>query len=325
MKMTVTGKRILDKHKKLGDKLVLTPESREINFYSESKNGVKFGKPRFSPAFQSLKPALLRELMQHLQSICSLFDNNEYYYDDLIAFLIQKQSFSEKGSIAFLLQHDVWETDEVYGLYLIDIREESTEISYYRRKTKYQPTTIRQTGKEEIEEYILNDAIKQIKRQFSYYWSSLEERIVDYISQIELRESFPKTNEPLTTNIELKIMDELKTCYTLFSHYPEIVFPTVGRIAEYILLIKLGKKNRRQVQKEYGWKSLAQTAFDEKVINQSDLNSYSKIFKVYNDFKHDISKYNIFEQKDKIDPIQELITFLITTASSLKIQLDDPN
>ena len=108
MKMTVTGKQILCEHKKLEKKLVLIPENREINFYSESENGFEFGKPRFSPARQLLAPALLQELKEHLQSIRSFFDNNEYYYDDLIDFLIDKQSFSRKGSIAFLLQQDVW-------------------------------------------------------------------------------------------------------------------------------------------------------------------------------------------------------------------------
>ena len=207
-------------------------------------------------------------------------------------------------------------TDEVYGLYLIDIRAENTEISYYRRKKKYQPITIKQTDKEGIKDYILKDVIKQIKRQFSYCWSYLEERIKDCISQIEMREKLPKSNELMTTDIGQKIIEELQTCRELFPHYPEIVFPAVGRLTEYILLIRLGTKNRRQVQKEYGQGSLVRTSSDAKVINQSDLSTYSNIWNTYNDFKHDLSKYNFFEPKDKIDFGLKLIDFLIYEASS---------
>lgn len=37
-----------------------------------------------------------------------------------------------KNSIIFLLERDIWETDEVYGDYLIEKIENYTKISYFR-------------------------------------------------------------------------------------------------------------------------------------------------------------------------------------------------
>ena len=113
------GKTLLENHKKLYKQLIEIPEKREMLYNEEIEEGVKIGNPRFkSPKYQ-WSTSLLVDLRDHLQNIWNFFDRYSYWFDDtLIPLLDTNERRVLKKSIIFLLEEDVWCTDEVYGKYL---------------------------------------------------------------------------------------------------------------------------------------------------------------------------------------------------------------
>ncbi len=110
------GQILLDFHKLLYEQLIEIPENREMTYVEEIKKGIKVGKPRFkNPKYQWSKN-LLVDLRDHLQNIWNFFDKYSYWFDDtLLPLLNTNERRVSKKSIIFLLEEDVWSTDEVYG------------------------------------------------------------------------------------------------------------------------------------------------------------------------------------------------------------------
>ena len=147
------GDALLENHKKLYKQLIEIPEKREMTYVEEIKQGVKVGKPRFkNPKYQWPKN-LLVDLRNHLQNIWIFFEKYSYWFDDtLIHLLDTNERRVSKKSIIFLLEEDIWSTDEVYGKYLIEESQDGVSISYSRRDRKIKQITLKTKEESEIEE-----------------------------------------------------------------------------------------------------------------------------------------------------------------------------
>ena len=72
---------------------------------------------------------------------------------------------------------DIWQTDEVYGDYLIEKETEKTKISYTRFGKKYGEATLYTKDNNEIKDWICKDSIKQIQLQFTHLWEKLKKEL----------------------------------------------------------------------------------------------------------------------------------------------------
>jgi len=231
------GQVLLKNHKKLYEQLIEIPEKREMIYLEEIEEGVKVGKPRFkNPKYQWSK-SLLVEVRDHLQDIRNFFDNYSYWFDDtLIPLLDTNERRVSKKSILFLLEEDVWSTDEVYGNYLIEENQDGIRISYSRRERKMKQTTLKPIEGSEIKEWICKDAIRQIRNQFKFLWGNLETEIQVCIDEIFHKQ--PKLN--LQPNY---LKEQLEKTITISEKWAEAGLLNLGRIMELWLLTILGRKS----------------------------------------------------------------------------------
>ncbi len=169
------GKRLLDNHKNLYNQLIEIPDKRNMMYLEEMEEGVKVGKPRFNDPKYQWTTSLLVRVRDHLQNIRNFFDKYSYWFDDtLIPLLNTDERRISKKSIIFLLEEDVWCTDEVYGKYLIEENQDGATISYSRRDRKIKKININTKDDSEIKNWICKDAANQIKNQFKFLWGKLE-------------------------------------------------------------------------------------------------------------------------------------------------------
>jgi len=138
MRIKKIGREILKNHKKFYDKLIKIPKSRKIVYREEINKGRLIGKPRFEKKKYQWDEKLQVELRNHLQEVWNFFDQFSYWFDESIKDIIQyeKRRISKK-SVIFLLENDVWETDEVFGDYLIEEMKNKTTIYYFRFEKKF--------------------------------------------------------------------------------------------------------------------------------------------------------------------------------------------
>ncbi len=145
------GNSLLDNHKKLYDQLIEIPDKRDMMYLEEMEEGVKVGKPRFNNPKYQWTTSLLVRVRDHLQNIRNFFDKYSYWFDDtLIPLLNTDERRISKKSIIFLLEEDVWCTDEVYGKYLIEENQDCATISYSRRDRKIKKINMNTKDETEI-------------------------------------------------------------------------------------------------------------------------------------------------------------------------------
>ena len=231
------GKTLLDNHKKLYEQLIEIPEKREMIYIEEIKEGVKVGKPRFkNPKYQWFT-SLLVDVRDHLQNIWNFFDRYSYWFDDtLIPLLNTDERRMSKKSIIFLVEEDVWCTDEVYGKYLIEENQDGITISYSRRERKMKQITLKSKDDSEIKDWICKDAVSQIKNQFEFLWGKLETEI-----QVCIDEIFHK--QPKLTLKPNYLKNQLEKTITISEQWAEAGLLNLGRIIELWLLTSLGKRS----------------------------------------------------------------------------------
>jgi len=237
MDIKSVGKTLLDYHSKLYEQLIQIPEKREIIYIKEMEGGVKVGKPRFKNPKYQWSMRLLVDVRDHLQNIWNFFDRYSYWFDDtLIPLLNTDERRMSKKSIIFLLEEDVWCTDEVYGKYLIEESQDGIIISYYRRERKMKQITLKPKEGSEIKKWICKDAIRQIRNQFDFLWGKLETEI-----QVCIDEIFHK--QPKLTLKPNYLKDQLEKTITISEQWAEAGLLNLGRIIELWLLTSLGMKS----------------------------------------------------------------------------------
>ena len=230
------GKALSTNHKKLYEQLIEIPEKREMIYIEEMEGGVKVGKPRFKNPKYQWSTSLLVEVRDHLQNIWNFFDRYSYWFDDtLIPLLNSDERRMSKKSIIFLLEEDVWCTDEVYGKYLIEENQDGITISYSRRERKLNQITLKSKHASVIKNWICKDATNQIKNQFKFLWGKLETEI-----QVCIDEIFHK--QPKLTFKSDYLEVQLEKTITISEQWPEAGLLNLGRIIELWLLTSLGKK-----------------------------------------------------------------------------------
>lgn len=268
------GQKLLDLHSNLYYKLIKIPENRKMIYREEFENGKKFGLPRFKPEKYEWPQELLKKIRDHLQNIHKFFDTYSYWYDNTIIPLIDYRYRREsKKSIIFLLENDVWETDEVYGKYLIEKSQNETIVSYYRRDKRIKEFPLKTTNDSEIKEWICRNAIKQIKEQFEFSWIKLETEI-----NVCIKEKFQR--EPKLTLTSNYLRDQLEKTKKISKEWSEAALLNLGRIAEIWLLIALGYNNTPKFE------DIIRTAEVEGIIDKHDAKLLRKIKTNYNDLKH---------------------------------------
>lgn len=154
---------ILREHENLKNILTEIPRTRFLTYREDIEEGRIIGKPRFDPPIYIWEPELLGLLKNHLQRIWDFFARYSYWFDDgLKEMLLQDRRRLSKKSILFLLEKDVWETDEVYGAYLIEDFDDKTEFSYYRFYYSFKTFIFPKMDNLSREKWICNDVINQI-------------------------------------------------------------------------------------------------------------------------------------------------------------------
>ncbi|MHA1755152.1 MAG: hypothetical protein ACTSVV_00175 [Promethearchaeota archaeon] len=270
------GALLLQNHKKLYKELIEIPEKREMRYVEEKGDGYKIGKPRFkNPKFQ-WSSSLLVNLRNHLQKIWNFFEKYSYWFDDTLRPLLDtNERRVSKKSIIFLLEEDVWSTDEVYGEYLIEEDQNSVTISYSRRERKMKQITLKPKHESEIEEWICKDAIRQIQTQFKFLWNKLETEI-----QICIEEIFHKIPK-FTFDLDY-LKDQLDKTVAISDDWAEAGLLNLGRILELWLLYSLGMKSASLEI------DLIRKAEVAGLLDKNEVKLLRKIRTNYNNLKHKI-------------------------------------
>ena len=278
------GKAILETHMELYEQLIKIPNNREMTYVEEIKEDIKIGKPRFkNPKYQWSKN-LLVDLRDHLQNIWNFFEKYSYWFDDtLIPLLDTNERRVSKKSIIFLLEEDVWSTDEVYGKYLIEDNKAGLSISYSRRERKIQQINLEVKDVSEIKEWICKDAIRQIQKQFEFLWNKLEIEIQACIDEI-----FHKP--PKFTLKPDCLQDQLNKTIDIAEQWAEAGLLNLGRIIEHWLLNKLGMKSLSH------FFDLIREAEIASLIDKNEVKLLRNIRTNYNNLKH--KSYYKIENED---------------------------
>jgi hypothetical protein len=268
------GNNLLQKHSILYKKLIQIPESREVIFRIDIEKDLSIGKPRFVKRKYKWPNEILTELHNHLEDVWSFFDSYSYWVENSLISLISYTKRSEsKKSIIFLLENNVWETDEVYGDYLIEKMEGFSTVSYFRFNKKIKSFKINTTEKSKIEKWICHDAISQIQEQFSYLWSKIETEIKTCI-----KEKYHKKPKLLISSDYL--IEQLNKTKDVAEYWPEAALLSLGRICEMWLLIQLNLESTGFNQ------DLLKLAEINNIVDKRDFKFLKKIRNNYNDLKH---------------------------------------
>ena len=132
------GNFLLKQHQNLFSKLSEIPGTRDMTFRIDIIDGLKIGKPRFRKRYLLWSNELFAELRDHLEDTWTFFNTYSHWIDDTImSILTYKNRRESRRSVIFLLESDVWETNEVFGDYLIEKGVQRTILSYYRFDKKF--------------------------------------------------------------------------------------------------------------------------------------------------------------------------------------------
>lgn len=176
-------------------------------------------KPRFKPKNESIPQELKQEFVQLIDDInLHLKKCSPDGFANLIKII--DLSGENKKSIIYLLENDVYNTDEVYGDYLVKELQNHYEINYHRwnEKKKQLPN---QDLSIDLEKSVMNDVIHQIQSQFDRLWVVLENEINRcenyYLSQKSI-ENDDKINfiKKLLGTKECEFLDFKLAMYNIF-------------------------------------------------------------------------------------------------------------
>ncbi|MGQ4876299.1 MAG: hypothetical protein ACP6IY_19735 [Promethearchaeia archaeon] len=268
----IEGRKLLEEHHSLFKELIEIPDKREITYREEIRPIGKIGKPRFKNPKYNWEKNLFIKLRNHLQNIWNFFEKYSYWFDDTIIPLLHtdKRRISKK-SIIFLLENDIWNTDEVYGDYLIEKKNNIILISYFRRGQRIKQFKLKNQDNTQIKNWICEDAKRQIKEQFRFLWDKLKNEIEACVEEIyHKKPRFIPDPNYLKRQLQktMKIVDE----------FPEAALLSLGRIQEFYLLKILNLKC-----KPYGL-DLIKRARDN--LNKNDVKLLTEIKKNYDYLKH---------------------------------------
>jgi len=274
MQLKEEGQELLEAHEKLYTDLKEIPSSRELTFRVDIEENLRIGKPRFAKRYLQWPKELYGKLRDHLQDVWKFFDKYSHWVDSsLMALISYAKTMESKKSIIFLLEHDVWETNEVYGDYLIEKYEKHSKISHYRFSKKLLTFDLETVQDNSIEEWIRKDAIKQIEKQFNYLWSTIETEI-----KVCIEEKYHKEPKLLLSSHYLS--EQLQKIKNIVEDWPEAALLNLGRICEMWVLIQLKKDSSG-----FGEDSLM-LAERKNIISKDEFKFLKKIRRNYNDLKH---------------------------------------
>jgi len=286
-KLVKLGNELLEKHQKLGVKLREIPYKREMGVTFNKKNSLSIAKPRFTEPKYSWPKTLLESLLNHLQEIWDFLQQYHYYFDEkVISFIHKDYRRSRKDSIIFLLERDVWETDEVYGDYLIERDKAKIIVSYYRRNERRRSFELKLSD-EELRNWIIEDARKQIITSFNYKWGLLKTEIDTCANGLHIREiSKPLNHEDLISQtLKIKKLLDIDTIAAMLS---------LGRVSE-LWCLHLLKRKQKKINQD-----LIQDLIHAKHINEHQARLLNQIRVKYNSTKH---RLDFRLKKEEVDSL----------------------
>lgn len=243
--------------------------SRQMKFSKIKKENVMIGKPRFIDPKYNWQSDSYLEVKTHFKQIKTYFETHNFETDPIIHDYISYEGKKDKKSIIFLIESDVWATDEVYGDYLIDSTE--NEIYHYRRGEKR--TKLNYDGSN-MTEFIIHDARNQIIQQLKFLWNTLLVEIEICMSGDHL-EMFgsPQTDDEIASKI-VKLKD-------IISIDPEVALLQLGRLEEHWCALQA---NKNKINYLY---DLINEFFAQDKINNYQKQVLHRIRSAYNLIKHD--------------------------------------
>lgn len=268
------GKNLLEKHNNLYKKLIQIPEKRKMIYREELDNNKLIGKPRFKDKEYNWPKQLLIELRDHLQKLWNYFELYSYWLDSSLMLLLDYRTRkASKKSVLFLLEMGVWQTDEVYGDYLIEKESDKSNISYTRFGQKYKENSLNTLDDQEIEDWICKDAVIQIQMQFKHLWEKLKKEV-----EVGMEEKFRKQPK-ITLSLDY-LEDQVEKIKNALDLWPESALLNLGRILEIWLLIEL------KIKTNYGLSFLIKEAEIRNLIDKHQFKLLINIKDHYNDLKH---------------------------------------
>jgi len=275
MTIQAEGRELLHQHKELYEILREIPKKREMTYTQKEENNLLIGNPRFKEKEYDWPQELLLQLRDHLQGLWNYIEIYSYWLDNSLLLLLDYRTRkASKKSVLFLLEKDVWQTDEVYGDYLIEKEKDITTIHYTRFGNKYQKFEIESLDDSEIKDFICTDAIKQIQTQFTHLWEKLEMEI-----EILMKEKFRKKPKvSLTVDYLEEQVDKIEK---VVDSWPESALLNLGRVLEVWLLTELN------VNKNPGLNFLIKIAEVRDLIDKHQFQLLMNIRKNYNALKHE--------------------------------------
>ena len=292
--------------------LLKIPEQRKLKcpFKQIDKNPPKFiYKPRFVFANEAISQNVKIELLKIIDDIHLYL--KQYSTDK---FVILKDIIDtdpdNKNSIISLLENDVYKTDHVYGEYLVEIKEDYYEISYYRRDKKVL-TLPNQPKTTNLEDFVKSDAINQIQTQFIKLWSVLENEIErcknQYLSKLEIeKEGEVRVIKQLLAHKECEFLDFKSHMYKLNS---ENIKTKLEQKKEFLKDV-LGLINNKRYDDNFGKAYLIVGVSEEggeynRIHRNIDTVNKQSIIQILNEFIFpsidiEINEYYISGDKDNI-------------------------
>ncbi len=273
-------KKLIQIHNSFKERLQLIPKARGISYREEVIESRLIGKPRFDPPKYEWSSQEFVSLRDHLQNIWDYFDSRSFWFDDeLKQLLLYDSRRLSKKSVVFLLERNVWETDEVYGDYLIETDENATKISYFRFGQRFKTFSFPMMDEAARKEWILLDAVRQIQFQFFFLWDRLEMEL------LTCREE--SHNKPIAIVLTNDLLyQQYQTSLKLLSVSKEAALLMLGRLEELWILKAL---NLKKIDKSEKLLNLAQR---NNVITNDTRKLFRKIRRNYNLLKHS-TEYNV--------------------------------
>ena len=205
-------------------KLREIPKQRHINCtYKEIRSNPPawIYRPRFNPKNKSVPQQLKLEFIQLIDDI-NLF-LKKYSPDEFVNLMdIIELSGENKKSILFLLEKDVYNTDEIYGDYLVEQLHDKYEINYYRRDEKKRKLP-NQALSIDLKKFVINDVILQVQTQFNHLWSVLEneiKRCENFYLSLKSKENDDKSSF-IKKLLEIKECEFLDFKLAMYSIFPK--------------------------------------------------------------------------------------------------------
>ena len=279
-------KEIVETWRQIKNKLLDFFNGRKLIYRETNFNGEKIGKPRFDPPKARLPMKLDQELFNFLSKLKLYFQYCNYEFGILIKVLLDtKQSRESKLSPIFLIENDVWCTDNVYGDYLI-VNENDISVFYYRRKQKRKEVSV---NKKDLKGSIISNTKKQMVTQFNYIWNYLR-------NEIELAGEKKNFSSIFTTKNNL--IKQFKLVEPIFEFNINLGLLYLGQSLE-MMLKKIDKKSKNTVPVH----KLIEKQFNEGNLTKAEYNTLNQIRKNYNKAKHDtnfeIDKELVINLKNK--------------------------